>query len=299
MISVCIPLYNYNAVPLVEALHRQCQQMAPGEVELVCIDDRSTDQWRQANAAIDGMARRVLLEANIGRAAIRNLFLQHTAGQYLLFLDNDMKVGDGFLQRYADTLADGPKVVVGGVAYNRCYNDDAHRLRYLYGTTVESRSAFERNRNPYRAFMTGNFMIERSVLEQIRFDESLHGYGHEDTLFGYRLQQEGVPIVHIDNPAENGQVELNAEFLDKTAEAVANLALLYRRLGTDHGFCQSVRLLKTYERLRRYRAVWLVAALFAVLKKPLRSHFVAGNAITVAQFNFYKLGLLIGCLRKG
>ena len=130
-------------------------------------------------------------------------------------------------------------------------------------------------------------------------DESLHGYGHEDTLFGYRLQQEGVPIVHIDNPAENGQVEQNAEFLDKTAEAVANLALLYRRLGTDHGFCQSVRLLKTYERLRRYRAVWLVAALFAVLKRPLRSHFVAGNAITVAQFNFYKLGLLIGCLRKG
>ena len=91
---------------------------------------------------------------------------------------------------------------------------------------------------------------------------------------------------------------LNTE-IGKTAEAVANLALLYRRLGTDHGFCQSVRLLKTYERLRRYRAVWLVAALFAVLKRPLRSHFVAGNAITVAQFNFYKLGLLIGCLRKG
>ena len=29
--------------------------------------------------------------------------------------------------------------------------------------------------------------------------------------------------------------------------------------------------------------MWLVAALFAVLKRPLRSHFAAGNAITVAQ----------------
>ena len=174
MISVCIPLYNYNAVPLVEALHRQCQQMAPGEVELVCIDDRSTDQWRQANAAIDGMARRVLLEANIGRAAIRNLFLQHTAGQYLLFLDNDMKVGDGFLQRYADTLADGPKVVVGGVAYNRCYNDDAHRLRYLYGTTVESRSASERNRNQFhtvtfrRGHQAGTCLIGKTSFQTCR-----------------------------------------------------------------------------------------------------------------------------------
>ena len=39
MISVCIPLYNYNAVPLVEALHRQCRQMAPGEVELVWLQE--------------------------------------------------------------------------------------------------------------------------------------------------------------------------------------------------------------------------------------------------------------------
>ena len=136
-------------------------------------------------------------------------------------------------------------------------------------------------------------MVRRDVFENIRFDERLRKYGHEDTLFGYRLEQNNVPITHIDNMVVNGHIEDNAEFLHKTVEAVNNLALIYEFMWEDQRFCQSVRLLRAYGKVRRWKLQGVVYWLFKVLKSPMESHFVKGTGVSVAQFNFYKLGMLI------
>lgn len=298
MISVCVPIYNYDVRPLIGELASQASALQDTEVELVAIDDGSDPQHKAINEGIERLCRLVTLDRNVGRSRVRNLFLEHTRGDYLLFLDNDMVIGPGFLARYAATLPAHPDVVVGGIAYDKRGNNDAHRLRYLYGTTVESRPADERRKRPYASFMTGNFMIRRVVMEKIRFDESLAGYGHEDTLFGYELQRAAVAITHIDNPAVNGQVEPNAEFLAKTHAAVRNLAVLYRRLHDDEAFCRSVRLLDAYRRLIRWRATWAVRLAWLLLRWPMESHFIAGNAINIRQFSFYKLGLLCDVLKS-
>ena len=243
MISVCIPIYNYYAYPLVRRLSNQIRQLNEGEFEIVCIDDHSSGYYVTQNKGIAELATFLRLGENVGRARIRNLFLKYAKGEYLIFLDNDMVVPDRFLKTYQREAQKGVSVVVGGVSYDDRGNDTEHRLRYLYGTKVESRPAEERRKHPYRSFMTGNFMIKREILEKIRFDESIQKYGHEDTLFGYRLEQARIPIVHIDNAAVNGQVETNVEFLHKTVEAVENLAEIYDRMWEDQRFCQSVRLL--------------------------------------------------------
>jgi len=292
MISVCIPVYNYDACPLVQNLAAQAAAL-DAEVELVCIDDGSSAEWRQRNQPLQSMSHYVQLEENIGRARIRNLFLEHTTGEWLVFLDNDMVISDGFLQRYVDTLKDKPAVVVGGVAYDHRYDDAEHRLRMLYGHGVESRTAAERSSNPYRSFMTGNFMIHRDVLEQLRFDERLHGYGHEDTLFGYHLEQHGVEVRHIDNPAVNGNVETNVQFLRKTEEGVENLATIFRFMSGEPGFTATVKLLRTYECLRKWHLTGAVGTISRWLRRPLARHLAGGRCISVRQLNFYKLGLFI------
>lgn len=293
MISVCIPIYNYYAYPLVRRLSNQIRQLNEGEFEIVCIDDHSSGYYVTQNKGIAEVATFLRLGENVGRARIRNLFLKYAKGEYLIFLDNDMVVPDRFLKTYQREAQKGVSVVVGGVSYDDRGNDTEHRLRYLYGTKVESRPAEERRKHPYRSFMTGNFMIKREILEKIRFDESIQKYGHEDTLFGYRLEQARIPIVHIDNAAVNGQVETNVEFLHKTVEAVENLAEIYDRMWEDQRFCQSVRLLRTYGRLRRMGVQRIVYFVFKMLKNPMESHFVSGNGISISQFNFYKLGTLI------
>lgn len=41
MISVCIPVYNYHAYPLVRSLSSEIEQLgAQDRFEIVCIDDR-------------------------------------------------------------------------------------------------------------------------------------------------------------------------------------------------------------------------------------------------------------------
>ena len=293
MISVCIPIYNCYVYPLVRRLVNQMQHLDAGEVELVCIDDHSSGYYVNQNKGIAEEATYLVLKQNIGRAKIRNLFLKYTKGDYLLFMDCDSVVPDLYLKNYIKYLSKNPAVIVGGRVYDERGNDQEHALRYLYGTKVESKSAAERREHPYRSFMSNNFLIRRDVMEKIRFDERITQYGHEDTLFGYRLEQAGVPIIHIDNAVTNGQVEDNAEFLHKTVEGVESLAKIYDFMWEDQRFCQSVKLLRTYGQVRRMGMTAPVYWIYKLLKTPMESHFVAGRGISIKQFNFYKLGTFI------
>ena len=297
MLSVCIPVYNYDATPLARSLVAQASAVADG-MELVCIDDASAPEWRERNAQLAQWGQYVQLDHNVGRARIRNMFLDHSSGDYLLFLDVDSEVGEGFLARYVKVLQEGrPAVVVGGRVYDRRGDNRQHRLRYLYGTRVESKPAAWRRAHPYRSFMSNNFVVRRDVFGQLPFDERISRYGHEDTLFGYRLEQSGIPITHIDNPVVNGEVESNEVFLDKTREGVLNLADLDRMLDDD-GFRSQVHLLSTFYRLQRQHLTGLVHGLYRPLRRPLERRLASGRCINVCLFNFYKLGFFIQSKHK-
>ena len=294
MISICVPIYNFYAYPLIRRLVTQIDHMkAQDEFEVVCIDDHSSGYYLNQNNGICDIATYLRLGENIGRARIRNIFLKYTKGEWLIFLDNDSIVPDNFLKTYRKYVDDKCDVIVGGRTYDQRGDDQQHRLRYLYGSQIESRTVEERKKNPYKSFMTNNFMIRRSVLEKIKFDPRLSKYGHEDTLFGYRLEVNKIPIRHIDNPVVNGYVESNAEFLHKTVEGIENLVTIYNFMWEDQHFCRTVKLLKTYSDVRRMGLQGIVYFLFKLFKSPMETHFVNGTAISLKQFNFYKLGLFI------
>lgn len=295
MISVCIPIHNYDVLPLAESIIDQ-----GGDVELVCIDDGSSFEFIEHNRPIEKMGKYIVLGENVGRARVRNLFLEHTQGEWLLFLDNDSEVPENFLKTYHSTIDTQHSfdVIVGGRIYDERGNDREHRLRYLYGTRVESQSASVRSQNPYKSFMTNNFIVRRSVLEQIGFDSRLCQYGHEDTLFGYRLEQQRVPILHIDNAVVNGYVETNEEFLQKTVEGVGSLVQIYGFMKDDADFCRSVRLLKAYEKVKEWHLQGPVLRLFRSTQKKMEEQFLSGNGLSLKKFNFYKLGTFIEKLSK-
>ena len=299
MISICIPIYNFYAYPLVRRLRTQIEQMhGEDDFEIVCIDDHSSGYYLTQNNGICDLAHYLRLGENIGRARIRNIFLKHTKGEWLLFLDNDSVVPDNFLKVYRKHVSDKCDVIVGGREYDQRGDDQQHRLRYLYGTKVECRSVEERKKNPYKSFMTNNFMIRRSVFEKIKFDPRISQYGHEDTLFGYRLEENKIPILHIDNPVVNGDVESNAEFLHKTVQGVESLVGIYKFMWEDQRFCRTVKLLNTYATVRRMGLTKVTYWLYKVFKSPMESHFVSGKAISMKQFSFYKLGLFIEKLNE-
>ena len=85
-VSVIMPCYN-AAATIAEAIGSILAQAYEGELEIVVVDDGSTDDSVRAAAALPHV--KVLMQANQGPAAARNLALAQSRGEVLAFLDAD------------------------------------------------------------------------------------------------------------------------------------------------------------------------------------------------------------------
>ncbi len=289
MISICIPIYNFDVRPLVGQLFKEIQSLNNG-CEIICIDDDSDDYFKNINGNFcDKCGEYVQLYENIGRAKIRNLFLKYAANDYLLFLDCDSIVAnDNFVSNYLMCLSDKPNVVCGGRVYPPERPETHFLLRWKYGHKRESKPASLRKRKPHKSFMTNNFVIHKSVLLNIQFEERISKYGHEDTLYGFMLHQNGIMVVHTDNSILNGELETNAEFLAKSDMALENLAFIIAQLNENREFVSNVTILRWYYRLKAFKLLFIVSLMHALFLKCFRKKLISGKAC-IRVFDMYKL----------
>ena len=292
-LSICIPIYNYDVRELVTELSEQAQN-AKDDVELILIDDASREEFRTINEAICCKETYIKLDSNIGRAKIRNLFLEYTSAEYLLFLDCDVKIiSKTFISKYLSVISETKEqVVCGGRIYPKEKPKRNHLLSWKYGVLKESKPFKVRQQSPNASFMTNNFVVHRTILEQNKFDERLENYGHEDTLFGYRLKQKNITISHIDNPVLNIDIETNAIFLEKTEMGIVNLISILDFVDNPQDFTEDVVLLRFYNKLKSKHLISIIYGLF-FMTKPIIKTLLINGMVNIKIFDFYKLGLLI------
>jgi glycosyltransferase involved in cell wall biosynthesis len=291
-LSVCIPIFRSDVRKLVLNLLDQIKRIDTAQIEIVLIDDASGDPYPKLNSFTDSLVKTIHLDQNIGRAQIRNLFLQYTASKYLLFLDGDSTVlNEKFLFNYIQSLAQQKvPVLVGASCYQKERPAANYLLRWRYSTQRESLNFEQRLLKKEAGFKTNNFVIERDVLERIPFEEKLTGYGHEDTLFGVALSTAAIPVSHIDNPVWNLNLDDNATFLLKTDEALQNLLWI-----NDNRFTQALlshnQLLATYLQLE---SKWVGRFLlqFVQLVNPLLKRILQTGIAPLRLFDIYRLGRL-------
>ena len=291
MISVCIPVYNFNITALVNELVKQCEQMNI-PTEIIVIDDCS-EEFKTDNQRVSKNVKYIDLPKNIGRAKIRNRFLEYANYQYLMFLDCDsLVVREDFLSKYLEVLKNEPNVICGGRIYPGQSPGRNKMLSWKHGIYKESLPAEVRRLNPNKSFMTNNFVVARTCLEKIKFDERITKYGHEDTLFGYELAKSNIEITHIDNPVLNGDIETNEVFLQKTKYGVINLVHILNFLEYDKDFIKNVNLLDYYYKTKTLRGVQYL--IYKIFKKPIY-YFLVKGFVSIKFFDFYKLGFFIEC----
>lgn len=290
-LTVCIPVYNSDVTEIVEQLFQQ-SSLLNRKVEIIVIDDQSEQNWKKNLKSIEGKCKLIELEQNIGRSRIRNLFLNYAAGKYLLFLDGDsMIISSDFLSIYLSRLEqDNSLVLLGGSIYQKEKPERNKLLRWRYSIARESKSA-EIRLTGNHAFKTNNFIIQKSIFETMKFDETLKGYGHEDTLFGIELERRKIKIDHIDNPVLNEQLDTNEVFLKKTENAIQNLVEIYKKSSNAPGI-EKLKLIRFYNRLKQYSLLFLVTISFVLTEKLIFNFLKSGN-FTLWMFDFYKLGLFI------
>ena len=153
MISICIPVYNFDIERLIKALSSQIESV-DAVVELIVVDDGSEADIKTRNKTTCQNCKYVELPENVGRSKIRNLFLNYATQDYLLFLDCDSLIENPrFLSNYLEILKQQPKVVCGGSTYRPQRPGRQQRLRWKYGIYKESRSSETAVEAAYTSFM--------------------------------------------------------------------------------------------------------------------------------------------------
>jgi len=293
MITICIPVYNFDVTSLVNVLSSQAKSLSV-QYEFIIIDDCS-ENFTIINKSVCEKYTYIELSENIGRARIRNLFLKYAKYEYLLFLDCDSLIGrTNFLLKYIEIIKDAPSVVCGGRVYDTNRPKREKMLSWKYGILRESQPCSIRREFPNKSFMTNNFLINRKILDEIKFDERIVKYGHEDTLFGLSLKKENIIITHIDNPVINGDVELNSEYLNKTREGVINLINILDYTEYDSDLINAITILKFYNKVKKIEKI--IYSSF-VLFKPLIIFLLTKGYVSLYLFDYYKLGTFVENLR--
>lgn len=297
MISICIPIFNQDVRLLTTELMKVIGQTSSA-INIILIDDGSDKEFRELNkeTASDNI-KYIELKENIGRAAIRNQFLNYSHEEWFLFLDGDtifdIKKNFNFLQTYLNTIDENPKakIIVGGRYYSNIKPPIHQRLRWKYGTYKETLNAAQRTKES-AALMGNNFLTERALLEKYPFDEKIKEYGHEDTLLGITLLNAGYTIFHIDNPVESGDIETNKEFLKKTENAIDNLIAIEKNIQNKEALISQVKLLAYRDHLKKNKTDKWVLRAFQFLGTPSKKLLMSGFA-NLQLFNFYKIGYLL------
>jgi len=293
MISICIPIYNFDVSQLIVELSSQCNQIdVPSE--MILIDDCSSREFKKINESSCKNHTYIELDKNIGRAKIRNLFLDYANFDYLLLLDCDVTIiSSDFLASYLNRIQQGvDSIVCGGIIYIDKKPERNKLLRWKNGVIRETQTVETRSVSPNKSFMTANFLIYKEVFKKVLFDERILGYGHEDTLFGFNLKKKGISVYHIDNPVLIGEIEENAKFLEKTNNGIINLINVLEYTGYDSEFIQDVTILNSYRKIKSMGLTNLVYFVF-ILFKPLLKKLLVNGYASLRLFDFYKLGTLI------
>ena len=287
MLSLLIPTYNYNVLPLVSELHNQCMKCEI-EYEIIVLDDGSKITFEE-NQQINTFenCQYFVNEINRGRASNINKLVEFSKFDYVLILEADaFPSKDNYIQLYVDSIKKNPDAVFGGVVYSQSNPAKNALLRRIYGNSRESKDLKHRLENPFDIVFSWNLMLQKAVFLKHCFDASITTYGFEDLVFLKKLKGVNVTIHQIENTLIHQNEELSTAFIEKSKIAVLNLIQLYQNkiLSTSDS-----KLLQTFEILKKLHLISFGTFIFNRFQDRLLKNLLSGKP-SLFLFDTYRLG---------
>ena len=289
MLSILIPVYNYNVVPLVLELHKQCLECKI-DFEILCQDDGSNSDLNTINEIINSLENCSFFvnSKNLGRGKNINLLAEKAKQDFLLILDCDtFPTQNDFIKNYISTNTQREnRVVFGGIQYKKEKPENERLLRWVYGNKRETLSLKVRNQKPNIRALTSNLWIQKKLFLETLFDESITKYGYEDLVFLSDLEKKGIFVKHIDNPTYHLGLESSSQFLDKTKVALENLKSITENTSLDSS---ESKILRIYIFFKRFYLVSFVSFLFKKTEGKIEQNLLSQKP-SLLLFDLYKLG---------
>lgn len=237
LISVVIP--SYNAARFVNQAIDSVIQQTYSPVEIIVVDDGSTDDTAQRLGEL-GDRIRYIHQANGGLSKARNRGIREARGEFVAFLDADDKWLPEKLQKQWEKLQADPDL--------KFVHTDVFDLIETTGEVVhEDRNGRRFTGDCYLEFFEGNVIIPSSVLvarscldRMGNFDEAIRGASTQDMdlclriarhhRFGYIDEPLVLYRMHPDNASRNRRMMLEDEYF-VLAKALRDDPKLAGRLG--------------------------------------------------------------------
>jgi GT2 family glycosyltransferase len=202
-ISIIIPVCNQNRYTQA-CLGSLQEHQGSDRFEVIVVDDCSTDDTAEAVPRIPGVVY-LRNDTNSGFIASCNRGAEKARGKYLVFLNNDTIVKDGWLKALVDTFGEQPKAgIVGskliypdgrlqeaggiiwqdGSGWNYGKFDDPKKPEYNYLREVDYCSA-------------AAFMIPKALFQSVGgFDSRYAPAYYEDTDLAFKVRQTGSKVLY-------------------------------------------------------------------------------------------------------
>jgi hypothetical protein len=278
----------------VKSLHDEAETL-PIDYEILLSDNASEENFRKENSLLASLSnvRYCQSEINLERAGNRNFLFKTATYPYILFMDCDSKVSKkDYIKDFLPYCVPG-SICSGGRIYNSAKPTDKKlMLHWKVGRARESHSAAVRSRKPNNSFMSCNFLIDKNIFDVVRFDERLHGYCNEDTLFGIELKKKGITVSHIDNPLYHMGLEKAEVFLTKIEEGLRNYHKINLLYNNDPVFIESCKILRTEKKIKKLHLAKYFKRLFPVTRKIMYKNLVGKNP-NLTIYDLYRLGYLV------
>ena len=289
MISVLIPVYNYDVVELVETVHNQLE-LCNIAFEIKCMDDASDIGFHEKNKHIETLSHTTydISLQNKGRIATRQALAQSASYGHLLFLDADVSPkSDHFISTYVKYVDSDHEAIYGGVAYKKEAPENDYLLRWTYGKLKEEVASVKRNETPYKSIVSANFLIRKSTFITLNGAIAYKGYG-SDNHFSAQLKENQISVLHIDNYVYHLGIEKSSIYLKKKEEAALALIALYRSQDTTS---HNNQLLTLFTKLKRFKLNHPMALFYKVFHSKLKRNLLGKNP-SVNYLQLYRIGYM-------
>jgi len=288
MISVLIPCYDFNALPLVKKLEKEALILGI-PYEIICIDDGSFSLLNERNQQINALTNCQFIESKktIGSIANRKLLSKKAQYNWLIFTDVDtIPKNEKYLENYI-TCINKSEVVFGGIYYNKENYSKETSLRYNFGKKREQVPSKKRNKKPYKYIISSNYMINKDIISKIEIPIELNGYGL-DYIFGAELKRNKIQVSHIDNAVIHYGLDDNKRFLEKTRDALNNLKKMKNE---NYIKKHDISILKAYNFLNTFLLTKIFYELVNTKIHKLEANLISKNPSLFA-FDIYRLAYL-------
>ena len=195
-LSVIIPVYNGERF-LKETIESICVQPKVELIEVILIDDGSTDHSREEALAVvekHSLNYQLLTQSNSGVGAARNAGIKHASGEYICFLDQDDVWVEGF---FNDAVLDVLKTEPDMVSFSYYEgNQDLTRFRLIDredGLVLDPWG--DRGKN-YRHH--SSYLFKRSFV--IQNDLFVDGFRHEDERYRLCCLSKAKSLKYVSSP---------------------------------------------------------------------------------------------------